>query len=272
MKQRIAAILRLEIRRNFLAKRGWWIYFLALAPALLGAAHSWREVRQGAGSDHFADDVVIFAGIFQFYYLRLAIFFGCVVIFMNLIRGEVIEKSLHYYLLSPVRREALIVGKYLSGVATTSIVFGCGALLAMFAMFAHFPSSALAEYVWTGPGLRMIAAYLGVTVLACIGYGAVFLMMGLLYRNPMIPAAVALVWESLNPFLPALLKKFSVIFYLQSLCPVDVPLEGPMAVFKVSANPTPPAIAIPGLLLLTTILVALASRRIRTLEISYAAD
>ena len=31
--------------------------------------------------------------------------------------------------------------------------------------------------------------YLGITVLACIGYGAVFLTLGLFFRNPMLPAA-----------------------------------------------------------------------------------
>ena len=58
-----------------------------------------------------------------------------------------------------------------------------------------------------------------VAALACVGYGAVFLMCGLFFRNPMIPAAVVMVWENLNPFLPTVLKKISVIFYLKNLCP-----------------------------------------------------
>jgi hypothetical protein len=58
-----------------------------------------------------------------------------------------------------------------------------------------------------------------VTALACVGYGAVFLMSGILFRNPMIPAAVVMVWENLNPFLPTVLKKISVIFCLKNLCP-----------------------------------------------------
>ncbi len=43
------------------------------------------------------EDKLIFATVFQFFFLRLAIFFGCVGIFMNLFRGELIDKSLHYY-------------------------------------------------------------------------------------------------------------------------------------------------------------------------------
>jgi hypothetical protein len=58
---------------------------------------------------------LIFATIFQFYFLRLAVFFGCAGIFMNLFRGEMLDKSLHFYLLTPMRREVLLAGKYLAG-------------------------------------------------------------------------------------------------------------------------------------------------------------
>ena len=54
--------------------------------------------------------------IFAIYYggliLRTVVFFGCAWIFMNLFRGDIIDRSLHFYFLSPVRREVLVVGKY----------------------------------------------------------------------------------------------------------------------------------------------------------------
>ena len=36
-------------------------------------------------------------------------------IFSNLFRGEMLEKTLHYYYLTPLRRELLVAGKYLGG-------------------------------------------------------------------------------------------------------------------------------------------------------------
>ncbi len=105
--------------------------------------------------------------------------------------------------------------------------------------------------------------------LACVGYGAVFLMCGLFFRNPMIPAAVVCVWENLNPFLPSLLKKISVIFYLKSLCPVEVPVPPPFNVMVVDADPTPAWLAVPGLLLLSLILLAYSAISARQTEISY---
>jgi hypothetical protein len=70
-----------------------------------------------------------------------------------------------------------------------------------------------------------------------------------------IPAAVVWVWENLNPFLPTVLKKVSVIFYLKNLCPVEVPVPPPLNVMVIEADTTPFWIAVPGLLLLTLILL-----------------
>ena len=58
---------------------------------------------------------IVLAGIVQFYYIRLGVFFGCLGIFSRLIRGEMIERSLHFYLLAPVRREILLLAKFAAG-------------------------------------------------------------------------------------------------------------------------------------------------------------
>ena len=111
-------------------------------------------------------------------------------------------------------------------------------------------------------------AYLGVTILACIGYGAVFLIVGLFFRNPIIPALLLYGWEWLNFLLPPLLKKVSVIHYLNSLVPVPIS-EGPFAVI---AEPTPAYIAIPSMLLVTGLVLVLSAYRIRHMEIRYGSD
>jgi hypothetical protein len=77
------------------------------------------------------------------------------------------------------------------------------------------------------------------------GLWAFFLVVGLFIRNPIIPALLLYGWEWLNFLLPPLLKKVSVIHYLNSLVPVPVS-EGP---FAVVADPTPAWIAIPSLLI-----------------------
>src|SRR6185437_12449145 len=92
-------------------------------------------------------------------------------------------------------------------------------------------------FVFDGPGLGQIAAYLAVTVLACLGYGAVFLALSLVFKNPILPGIVVLLWETFHAALPAVLQKLSVTFYLKQLCPVSIPSEGLMALFAVVAEP-----------------------------------
>src|SRR5438132_2431542 len=101
-REQVMAIMRLEIKKNFLARRGLWIYLLALAPVLLFAGHSFERLRHGRVCD-LGQDNLIFATVFQFFFLRLAVFFGCVGVFMNLFRGEMVETLLYNYPLTPIR-------------------------------------------------------------------------------------------------------------------------------------------------------------------------
>ncbi|HTX39732.1 MAG TPA: hypothetical protein VME43_32165 [Bryobacteraceae bacterium] len=268
--RQIGGVMRLELKKTFLSKRGWWIYFLALGPVGVTVLHWLVEARLGrAGNRHsIGEDSIIFAGMFMFYYLRAGIFFGCMGIFSNLFRAEMLEKTLHYYFLTPLRRELLVAGKYLAGLVVAVALFGGSVALAFLTIGRHFGPS-WTDYLLHGPGLHQLGAYVLVTVLACVGYGAVFLTCGLLYKNPMIPAAVVWVWENLNPFLPSMLKKISVIFYLKSLCPVEVPIPPPFNVMVVDADPTPFWVAVPGLLALSLILLIYAAATARTTEISY---
>jgi hypothetical protein len=133
--------------------------------------------------------------------------------------------------------------------------------------FGLFPSES-SEYFFGGAGAGHLLAYLGVTILACVGYGAVFLIVGLFFRNPIIPGLLLYAWEWINFLLPPLLKKVSVIHYLNSLVPVRMS-EGPFAVL---VEPTPAWISVPSLIVFTMAVLFLAVRNIRRMEISYAGD
>jgi len=116
----------------------------------------------------------------------------------------------------------------------------------------------------------------GVTALACVGYGSLFLAAGLWFRNPILPAAVILIWEALNPFLPAVLQKVSVIYYLKSLCPVEIPASPgtPPLFAMLISNPEPIAapIAILGLVLVSAGILLISTRRVSRMEINYTTE
>jgi len=265
--RQIRAIFRLEIEKNFLGRRSILLYLLALIP-IIPLALLAPFTPPGREWQDFTQYNMIFAVFYGGLILRTVVFFGCAWIFMNLFRGDIIDRSLHFYFLSPVRREVLVVGKYVSGLVTSIILFTGTTVISMLLLYLpHFPSES-SRFFFDGPGTGQLLTYAGITMLACIGYGAFFLVVGLFFRNPIIPAIVLYGWEWLNFLLPPLLKKISVIHYLQSLVPVPVS-EGP---FAVVAEPTPAWIAVPSLILVTALVLILAGRRIRHMEIRYGSD
>ncbi|HZN24247.1 MAG TPA: hypothetical protein VFB75_08460, partial [Burkholderiales bacterium] len=265
-----SAILRVELRKNFITARGFWIYLLALAPAALVWMHSIDAVIRG-NRHSLNNDTEVMAGIFQIFFLRPAVFFGCVGIFTYLFRGEMVERSLHYYFLAPVRREVLAAGKYLAGLITAAFFF-CGSIALTFTdMYYHYSAQERDFFLGSG-GYQHLAAYVSITALACMAYGALFLFLGIRYRNPVIPAVTLLFWESLNLFLPAWLRKFSILYYLRSMTPVELSLRGPGALLGAVAEPVSAWIAVPSLFVITAMLLMLAVRQLKITEISYSSD
>jgi ABC-type transport system involved in multi-copper enzyme maturation permease subunit len=261
------AILRLELAKNFLSRRSFLIYLITSLPLLpllilvfvTPPSDDWRDFQKYS---------IIYSILYNGLILRTVVFFGCAWIFMNLFRGEIVDRSLHYYFLSPVRREVLVVGKYLSGLLTSILLFGGLTIIAMILLYLPRFTSQSLRFFFDGQGMTQLLTYAGITVLACVGYGAFFMVVGLFVRNPIIPALLLYGWEWLNFLLPPLLKKISVVHYLNSLVPVPVS-EGPFAVI---AEPTPAWIAVPSMLGVTAVVLVISAIRIRRMEVQYGSD
>jgi ABC-type transport system involved in multi-copper enzyme maturation permease subunit len=264
-RRQVWEVMRSELGKTFSIWRSLWLLGLAFAPTVIIAAHALNDTR--CDLEH---ETLILAGVVQGYYVRFGIFFGCLWVFMRLVRGELAERTLHYWFLAPLRRDVLIVGKFFSAVIATVLVFTAGVVASFGLMYAHFPAGR--AFVLNGPGLGHLQAYLLVTALACIGYGAVFLALSLVFKNPLVPTVVVLVWEGINGALPALLKRLSVTFYLKPLFPVELPVAGISGLFTVVAEPVPGWLAVTGLLVFASLVVAFACWRMRRLEVSYSTE
>lgn len=258
----------IELRRNLVSRRAIWIYFLAFAPTLIILVHLLID---GHSPSSMSEDTVILAGIVQFYYIRLGVFFGCLGIFSRLIRGEMVERSLHYYLLSPVRRELLLLAKFAAGSISALSLFVTAIVADFVLMYAGY-GAAGRDYMFNGPGLGQLEAYVAIITLACLGYGAVFLLLSMVFRNPTPAAMLVLGWEAINPVMPPLLQKISVASYLRHLMPVSVPAEGIFALLTVETEPVSGWAATIGLLILIAIVLSYSCYRIRRLEIRYTTE
>ncbi|MEM7052860.1 MAG: ABC transporter permease [Acidobacteriota bacterium] len=212
-----------------------------------------------------------YAWAFQVFILPMVTFFGCVLIFTGLVRREVRERTLHHLFLCPVPRRVVMAGKFGAGVLSASLIFGFSALVTFVLAYLpqfHRHGHAAREFFLAGPGFSHLFQYLLVVVLAAIGYGAVFLCFALFVRNPIIPVFLVLGWESINAFLPPLLKKLSVFHYLHALCPVPL-VNLPFALLAEAPSAW---VAIPGLLLLAFGLLMLSGWRFQHLEIDYGGE
>jgi ABC-type transport system involved in multi-copper enzyme maturation permease subunit len=264
-------MMRLELAKTLFGRRALPVWLFASAPIFVSVLHTmlivlWTPAAERPAGGELAQQ---FALVYAFI-LRGVVYLTCVWVFMNLFRGEIIDRSLHFYFLSPLRREVLIAGKFLAGWIGTTVVLTASTLLSFVLLGSYRGIGASLGYVFGPVGLGQALAYAGITALACLGYGAVFLLVGLYFRNPILPALIFFLIESVNSFLPSLLKKFSVFFYLWSLLPI-VPAgsEGPFALL---ADPVSPWIAAPGLIAFAGLAVLAAGWRVRRMEIGYATE
>jgi ABC-type transport system involved in multi-copper enzyme maturation permease subunit len=251
--------------RKFLAGRKWvFPVLLALAPVSLVTL----LLLLGRRPPNNSQITEIFAVMFQTFMLRLMVVFGCALVFANVYRGDMVTRTIHFYLLTPMRREVLVAGKYLAGILITGTLYGSSVGISNILIHSANGPTVAETHFFGGPGMSMLFSYVGIALLACIGYGSVFMLTGFLFNNPAVPAAFVLVWESINVFLPAGLQKVSVVHYLQSIVPVPIPV-GPFAVITAPASV---AVSITGLSVLTVATLMLNTFLMKRAEINYSSD
>lgn len=261
--RQLRAVFALELRRLFRGREGRATLFFALAPVLLAILGlTTRDTPLPVGRAEHS-----FAFIFQNLVLQGTIYFGCLFTFGGLVRGEQIGKTLHHLLLAPVRREVVLLGKYLAALAATATLFGLTSAASYLLLVSDSGRPAAFAHLGAG-GAGRLAAYVLVALLACAAYGALFLAFGQWVKNPIFPALAFWGWEHLNFLLPEGLKRLGLIHYLLSLTPVRVP-EGFLAIL---GEPLPVWVSIPVPLLFTAALLAFAAWKVRRTEVDYGIE
>jgi len=264
-RRQMWTITKSEVRRTLFSRRSFAVYLLVAMPLalmVLRAIFMPDTLRVNA-----PDATTEFAEVFHFFLLRFVVFFANAMIFVRLFRGEILEKSLHYTLLAPIHRGVLVLGKYLGGVLSAVLLLAPATALTYLLVYLPHGRAGL-SLMSSATGVGNLLAYLLIVVLACFAYGALFMLAGLYFKNPMVPALIFLGWETLTPFLPALLKSLSFVHYLVSFAPVPVSLGA----FALLARPVAGWVALLALLASSAVLVFLASRAARRLEVTYSAE
>jgi ABC-type transport system involved in multi-copper enzyme maturation permease subunit len=161
----------------------------------------------------------IFGLMVWVFYLRftvpvLGIFYGT-----SLIADEVEDKTITYLFTRPIRRGAVLLGKYLAYLACT--------------IFVVLPSVTLVYLLVVpmrgslGHSFLDLVKDLGLLALGLAAYGALFAFIGAKFKRPLLIGLIFIFgWEQAALAFPGYLKKFTVAYYLQGLVPHAMPNDG----------------------------------------------
>jgi ABC-2 type transport system permease protein len=203
--------------------------------------------------------VSIFGGIIWLAFLRfivpvLGVFYGTAII-----ADEVEDKTLTYLFTRPVRRSAVLLGKYLAYVVCTTLVVLPAVMIVYFLIvpFGEVPAS----FRWLMTDLALLAGGLAV-------YGALFALVGAVLKRPLLVGLVfAFGWEQVAMAVPGYLRRFTVAYYLQALVPHAMPSEGITAVMTAVFSDTPSVVvSVAGLVVILAGSLYLASRAVERRE------
>lgn len=142
----------------------------------------------------------------------LGVFYGTA-----LVADEVEDKTITYLFTRPIRRGAVLLGKYLAYLVCTVLLVLPSVILVYFLMMPVGEGS-------IGRGFPALVVDLGVLIAGLAAYGAVFGLVGARLRQPLVIGLVFVFgWEPGVLLLPGYLKRFTVAYYLQALVPHTMP-------------------------------------------------
>ena len=122
LARQVGGLVRLELRRLLLTRRAVILGLASAVPVAIVLLVGSIPIGGQTVLERFGNRIV-YETIFETVFLGAILFFGCLYVFFNLFRGEILERSLHYLLLTPLRRELVVAAKYAAAVAAVTALF-----------------------------------------------------------------------------------------------------------------------------------------------------
>jgi ABC-2 type transport system permease protein len=167
----------------------------------------------------------IFGLMIWVFYLRftvpvLGVFYGTA-----LMADEVEDKTLTYLFTRPIRRGAVLIGKYLAYLGCTVFVVLPSVML-VYLLIVPMQGSLGGSFIDLVKDLALLA--LGLAV-----YGALFAFIGAKFKRPLLVGLIFVFgWEQAALAFPGYLKKFTIAYYLQAMVPHAMPNDGVVSLIQ----------------------------------------
>ena len=230
-------VFSLSLGEMLWSRRTVFLLLVTGAPVFLALV---ARIVQGTGvvplrvNGAAVDGGSIFGMMIWLFFLRfivpvLGVFYGT-----SLIADEIEDRTITYLFTRPIRRGAVLVGKYLAYVVCTTLVVLPSVVLVYFLVV---PIGQVAQT------FTAFAADLGLLALGLAAYGALFALVGAALKRPLVSGLVFVFgWEQIALVVPGYLKRFTVAHYVQGLVPHAMPSEGIAAVLQSVLRENPPAL------------------------------
>ena len=199
--------------------------FLRILVALGAPVFENSQTRDGVTQTVRMTGPAIFGLMIWVFYLRftvpvLGVFYGT-----SLMADEVEDKTITYLFTRPIRRGAVMTGKFLAYLACTLCVVLPSVVL-VYLLVVPMQGSLGGSFLDLVKDLSLLA--LGLAV-----YGALFAFVGAKFKRPLLVGLVFIFgWEQVALAFPGYLKQFTVAFYLQGLVPHAMPNDNALSLIQ----------------------------------------
>ena len=190
----------------------------------LGAPIFEEDIREG-GQTFRMTGPAIFGLMIWVFYLRftvpvLGVFYGTA-----LMADEIEDKTITYLFTRPIRRGAVLVGKYFAYLACTTFVVLPSVVL-VYLLVVPMQGTLGGSFIDLLKDLAILAIGLAV-------YGALFAFVGAKFKRPLLIGLVFIFgWEQAAMVFPGYLRKFTIAHYLQGLVPHAMPSDSIMTALQ----------------------------------------
>lgn len=207
--------------------------FLRVLVALGAPVFESHQTRDGVSQTIRMTGPAIFGLMIWVFYLRftipvLGVFYGTA-----LMADEVEDKTITYLFTRPVRRGAVLFGKYLAYLGCTVFVVLPSVML-VYLLIVPMQGSLGGSFIDLVKDLALLA--LGLAV-----YGALFAFVGAKFKRPLLVGLIFIFgWEQAAMAFPGYLKKFTIAYYLQALVPHAMPDDNALSLIQGIFRENPP--------------------------------
>ena len=153
----------------------------------------------------------LYALMLAIYWVRNVLPLAALFYATSLVADEVEGRTLTYLLTRPLTRASIFAGKFAAYLATTFTLALPAAVATFFILMTAPGAPAL------GPAAADLLRDLGVMLLALVAYGALFALVGVLLKRPVIPGLLFLYGWELLANLPGYLPRLTLTAWLRSL-------------------------------------------------------